>query len=102
MTNMIVKYRLWYPLQVFRMMYYNFMRIRRTSKKAFLLIARHTLLDIHDTAEIVIQNNVILGWCNMKRSRLETALCMGKNSKLAIGGVKITDKRRLGTVLTYR
>lgn len=96
MINMIVKYRLWYPSQVFRMMYYNFMRIRRTSKKAFLFIARHTLLDIHDTAEIVIQNNMILGWCNMKRSRLETALCMGKNSKLAIGGGKNNGQTQIG------
>ena len=35
-----------------------------------------------------LKNNLIFGWCNMKSSKMETALCMGKNSQLECGGGK--------------
>ena len=86
------------------MLYYNFVRITRASGKAFLILARHTLIDADKTARIELRSSVIFGWCNMKRSsRLEMALCMARNSKIIFGGgVKITDKFRSVTALTYR
>lgn len=86
MIEQIQKYRLWYPSQAIRMLYYNLIRLRHSRRKAFLLLARHTLMDIHKTAKIELRSNATLGWCNMRRSRLETALYMAKNSKLTIGG----------------
>lgn len=91
MIKLIFKYKLWQPLQTGRFLYYNFKRIYRT-KKSFLFLAKCAVMDLDKTARIKIQSNVILGWCNMKGSRLETALCMGENSKIILGGVKIVDK----------
>lgn len=65
-------------------------------------MSRYAIVCLEKTAQIELHNNVIFGWCNMRRSRLETALYMAKNSKLTIGGVKIMDIRRLGTAPTYR
>ena len=38
---------------------------------------------------ITLKNNLIFGWCNMKTSKMETALCMGKNSQLEWGGANL-------------
>lgn len=65
----------------------NFVRITRASGKAFLILARHTLIDADKTARIELRSSVIFGWCNMRRSsRIETALCMARNSKIIFGG----------------
>ena len=75
-------------MQAARMLYYNFFRIRRMGKRAFLVLAKRTVVDVDKTANIVLRSSVILGWCNMKRSRLETALTMGSNSRIFFGGGK--------------
>ena len=87
MLDIILKYKLWYPLRVLRLLYYNFVRITRASGKAFLILARHSLIDADKTARIELRSSVIFGWCNMRcSSRLETALCMAENSKIIFGG----------------
>lgn len=87
---LIFKYKLWHPVTIWRFLYYNFNRIHRGNKK-FLILAKHTVMDLAKTSRIELRNNVVFGWCNMKKSRLETALYMGENSKIT-WGVKITDK----------
>lgn len=79
------------------MLYYNFMRIIRTSGKIFLILGRHTLIDADRTARIELRSSVILGWCNMRRSsRLETALCMARNSRIIFGGGKKYGQTQVG------
>ena len=68
-----------------RVIYYNFMRINRIGK-SYLILAPQSVFDIHKKASIILKNNLIFGWCNMKSSKIETALCMGKNSQLECGG----------------
>lgn len=87
MFGIIKKYKLWYPWQMLRVIYYNFMRINRVGK-SYLIPAPQAVFDIHKTASITLKNNLIFGWCNMKSSKMETALCMGKNSQLECGGGK--------------
>lgn len=102
MVDLILKYSMWHPAQAARMLYYNFCRIRRMGKRAYLVLAKRAVIDADRTADIVLSSSVVLGWCNMKRSRLETALCMGRNSKIFFGGVKITDKYWSAMAHTYR
>lgn len=96
MINLIFKYKLWHPLQAGRFLYYNFKRIHRTTKKEFLVLPKCTVMDLDKTARIKLQSNVILGWRNMKESRLETALCMGENSKIILGGGKNGEQILIG------
>lgn len=86
MLDIIKKYKLWKPYQILRFAYYNFSRIKRAGK-SYLIIAPHTVFDIHDTASIAIKNTLVFGWCNMKYSKMETALCMSKDARLEYGGV---------------
>ena len=95
MFSIIKKYKLWYPWQMLRVIYYNFMRINRISK-SYLILAPQTVFDIHKTASIILKNNLIFGWCNMKSSKIETALCMGKNSQLECGGGKSSNFNMVG------
>lgn len=97
MLGIILKYKLWYPLRVLRLLYYNFVRITRASGKAFLILARHSLIDADKTARIELRSSVIFGWCNMRcSSRLETALCMARNSKIIFGGGKNFGQIQVG------
>lgn len=69
------------------MLYYNFLRITRASSKSFLVLAGHTVVAADKSAKIELRSSVVFGWCNMRRSsRLETALCMGRNSRIIFGG----------------
>lgn len=95
MFGIIKKYKLWYPWQMLRGIYYNFMRINRIGK-SYLIPAPQTVFDIHKTASITLKNNLIFGWCNMKSSKMETALCMGKNSQLECGGGKFGSLNMVG------
>ena len=88
MFGIIKKYKLWYPWQMLRVIYYNLIRINRIGK-SYLIPAPQTVFDIHKTASITLKNNLIFGWCNMKSSKMETALCMGKKSQLECGGAKL-------------
>lgn len=42
------------------------------------------MFDIAKSAYIYINQSVIFGWCNMHKSRLETALCMAEHSSLIL------------------
>lgn len=86
MLGIIKKYKLWKPCQIFRFAYYNFSRINRIGK-TYLIFAQHTVFDIHKTASITLKNSLVFGWCNMKSSKMETALCMSKGARLEYGGV---------------
>ena len=85
MFGIIKKYKLWYPWQMLRVIYYNLIRINRIGR-SYLIPAPQTVFDIHKTASITLKNTFILGWCHIKSSKMETALCMGKNSQLECGG----------------
>lgn len=65
-------------------------------------MSKHSIVDADKTAVIELRSSVIFGWCNMGKSRLETALCMARNAKIIFGGVKITDKFKSVTAHTYR
>ena len=96
MIDLVFKYKLWHPSQAIRMLYYNFKRINRITGKVFFVLAKHTVLDLDKTAQIELRSSVVFGWCNMKHSRLETALCMAKNSKIFFGGGKNNGQIRIG------
>lgn len=84
--DLIFRYKLWHPSQIVRLLYYNFKRIHRTERKAFLILSKYAVMDLDKTARIVLQNSTIWGWCNMKGSHIETALYMDRNSKISLGG----------------
>ncbi len=86
MENTFLKYRLYYPTQVIRFLYYNLIKIKRVHSSAFFIPSRHSILDIDKTASIEINQSLLFGWCNMKYSRLETSLYMGKRAMLKITG----------------
>lgn len=44
--------------------------------------------DLHENSSVIVRDNVLFGWCNMRRSNLETGLYMGKNATFEIGGGK--------------
>lgn len=96
MTSLIFKYKLWHPSQALRLLYYNFKRVHRATKNVHFIFGKYAVINLDKTARIELKNSVVLGWCNMKESRLETALCMGKNSKLAIGGGKNNGQTQIG------
>lgn len=86
MLYIIKKYKLWKPRQILRFAYYNFSRINRIGK-VYLISAQYSVFDIHKTASINLKNSLVFGWCNMKSSKMETALCMSKGAQLEYGGV---------------
>ncbi len=86
MKGTIFKYRLWQPLQVLRTLYYNLAKVTSRTKHAFLIASRKAVFDLDKTAEIHLSSTLVFGWCNMRSSNLETALCMGRNARLIVGG----------------
>ena len=89
MKNTFLKYRLYYPTQVIRFLYYNLIKIKRVHSSAFFIPSRHSILDIDKTANIEINQSPFLGWCNIKYPSQETSLYMAKITMLKItGGVK--------------
>lgn len=86
MKGTIFKYRLWQPLQVLRTLYYNLAKVTSRTKHAFLIASHKAVFDLDKTAEIHLSSTLVFGWCNMRSSNLETALCMGRNARLLIGG----------------
>lgn len=89
--RIVLKYKLYIPIRFVRFFHYNFHVVNRDGDK-YLLLSSHSIFDLHNTATINLSQDVDFGWCNMKRSRLETALCMAKNSMLQFGGVKTLSK----------
>ena len=86
LISLIRKYKLYLPLVFYKNLYYNFFRILRKDGKSFLILSKHVVLDLCPTAKITIQQSVLLGWCNMRKSKLETALYMEDKSMLILGG----------------
>lgn len=82
----LVKYKLFWPLSFLRFAYYNFIKIDRSSSSCFFIPSRYTILDVSKTAKINLGHSVLLGWCNMKHSKMETALYMAEGSLLELGG----------------
>ena len=96
MTGLVFKYRLWHPSQAIRMLYYNFKRVHRVTKRAFLVLAKHSIIYADKTAVIELRSSVIFGWCNMDKSRLETALYMARNAKIIFGRGKNNGQIQVG------
>ena len=90
MLGIIKKYKLWKPCQMIRFAYYNFSRIIRNGR-SFLIPSQYMVFDIHKTATITLNNTLVFGWCNMKSSKMETALCMSEGAKLEYGGVNLSE-----------
>ena len=59
-------------------------------------MAKHSIIDADKTAVIELRSSVIFGWCNMDKSRLETALCMARNAKIIFGGGKNKGQIQVG------
>lgn len=91
LIRIVRKYKLYIPIRFLRFCYYNFRVVNRDGGK-YLFISSHSIFDLHNTATINLSQEVNFGWCNMKRSSLETALCMSKNSKIQLGGVETLNK----------
>ena len=83
--SIVRKYELYFPWHFVRFCYYNYHVVNRKCGR-FLLFSSQCNFDLHDSATINLFQDVEFGWCNMKRTSLETALCMGKNSKIQFGG----------------
>lgn len=84
--RVLIKYRLYLPCLAFRNLYYNIFKVSRKNKKSFFILSQHAILDISRTAKINVLQPVLFGWCNMRKSKMETALCMAKESILILGG----------------
>lgn len=86
LIKIIFKYKLYVPWLFIKLLYYNFIRIERTHFRCAFFPTRHAVIDIAPTATIVLSHSVLFGWCNMKQSKLETALYMSDGSTLECGG----------------
>ena len=88
MKEIILKYRLWQPLQALRTLYYNLSKVTSRTRRSFLIPSPKAVFDLDKTAEIHLSSSLVFGWCNMRSSKMETGLCMGRNAKLKMGGGK--------------
>lgn len=93
--RIVLKYKLYIPIRFVRFCHYNFHVVNRVEGK-YMLLSSHSIFDLHDTATINLSQEVDFGWCNMKKSRLETALCMAKRSMLQFGGGKNIKQIQIG------
>lgn len=93
--SIVRKYKLYFPWRFVRFCYYNYHVVNRKCGR-FLLFSSQCNFDLHNSATINLFQEVEFGWCNMKRTSLETALCMGKNSKVQFGGVKNIKQLQIG------
>ena len=93
--RIVQKYKLYVPIRFVRFCHYNFRIVNRYGGK-YLFISSHSIFDLHKTATINLSQDVNFGWCNMKSSSLETALCMAKNSKLQFGGGRNMKQIQIG------
>lgn len=88
--KLFIKYRLYIPWQFIRFIYYNLIKCERKKRKAVFFPSRNSVFDVSYSARIVLTQVVEFGWCNMHKSKLETALCMQEHSLLNFnGGCKI-------------
>lgn len=83
----LIKNRMFYPLQIIRFVRLNLITqsIVRAKRK-FLVPSPKTIVDMAKDAHIYLNTNVELGWCNMRRTNIETGLTMSKGSCLKLSG----------------
>lgn len=86
LVKIIIRYKLYMPLPFIRLLYFNLIRFNRAYYHCCFFPTRHSVFDISKTAKIIVRHSVLFGWCNMKHSRLETALYMADGSTLILGG----------------
>jgi len=86
MLKKFFKYRLYLPIHLFRFIYFNTTKIKKSGNRTFFYFTPYSIFDIAKSAHIYINQSVIFGWCNMHKSRLETALCMDEKSLLILTG----------------
>lgn len=96
MKEIVFKYRLWQPLQALRTIYYNLCKVTSRTNRSFLIPSPKAVFDMEKTSEIHLSSSFVFGWCNMRSSKMETALCMGRNAKLVVGGGKSRGLINLG------
>ncbi len=92
----LLKYKLFGPLSFLRFVYYNFIKIARSSSGCFFIPSRYAALDVSKTAKVYLGHSVLFGWCNMKNSKLETALYMAEGSSLELGGADSNSMELIG------
>lgn len=87
LIKIFIKYELYFPLAFCKFIFYNICKIRRKGKGAILFFSRYSIFDIKESAEICLTQPVLFGWCNMRKSRLETSLYLGGgNSRVYFSG----------------
>lgn len=84
--QLLLKYKLYFPYTFFRYISYNLFKIRRENWNSIMYMSRHSNLDISKSAQICLTQPVLFGWCNMRKSRLETSLYMGDQSCIYFNG----------------
>lgn len=85
LLRVILKYKLFLPCAFFRLLYYNFIRFNRRNNRAIFFPTRNAVIDIAKSAKVTVNQPLLLGWCNMKYSSLETGLVMGNHAILEMG-----------------
>ena len=80
---LFLKYKLYFPYTFCRFIFYNFIKIRRENMRS---LSRYANFDVPKSAQICLTQPVLFGWCNMRKSRLETSLYMGVNSHVHFNG----------------
>ena len=93
--RIVQKYKLYNPFHFVRFCHYNLLVVNRNKGK-YLLFSSYSIFDLHNTATINLSQEGDFGWGNMKKSSLETALCMAKNSNLQLGGGKNIKQVQIG------
>lgn len=83
---LFLKYKLYFPYVFYRFIYYNFFRIRRENVRSVLFFSRYSIFDVSKSAQICLTQPILFGWCNMRKSRLETSLYMNNKSCIHFNG----------------
>lgn len=83
---LFLKYKLYFPYTFCRFIFYNFFKIRRENMRSLLFFSRYANFDVPKSAQICLTQPVLFGWCNMRKSRLETSLYMGSESCIHFNG----------------
>ena len=84
--KLFIRYRVYLPCQFIRFIYYNLVKIERETYKSVLFPSRYSVFDLSKSAKIILTQSIEFGWCNMRKSKLETALCMHDRSLLKFYG----------------
>lgn len=83
---LFLKYKLYFPYTFYRFIFYNFFKIKKESMGPLLFFSRYANFDVPESAQICLTQPVLFGWCNMRKSRLETSLYMGGESCIHFNG----------------